>query len=79
MSAYTKLHNPVGTLVPAYGRDYKSKAAVIADFLGGKDFMLQGINGCGYVSISDYVNPDSVSLRYSKLTKQTIVKVEGVA
>lgn len=27
-------------LTPAYGRDYKSKSAVLADWLGGKDFVL---------------------------------------
>ncbi len=30
------------TLVPAYGRDYKSKAAVQADFDAGKDFLTSG-------------------------------------
>lgn len=28
------------TLTPAYGRDYKSKAAVQADFDAGKDFII---------------------------------------
>jgi len=28
------------TVVPAYGRDYKSKAEVMADWHGGKDFRL---------------------------------------
>jgi hypothetical protein len=27
------------TLQPAYGRDYKSKAAAIADLIAGKDFL----------------------------------------
>ena len=29
------------TLTPAYGRDYKSKAAVLTDFNNNKDFILQ--------------------------------------
>lgn len=28
------------TLIPAYGRDYKSKKAAIADFEAGKDFIV---------------------------------------
>ena len=28
------------TLIPAYGRDYKSKKAAVADFNGGKDFVV---------------------------------------
>ena len=29
------------TLTPAYGRDYKSKAAVLTDFNNNQDFILQ--------------------------------------
>ena len=31
------------TLMPAYGRDYKSKAAVQADLDAGKDFLTTGV------------------------------------
>ena len=31
------------TLTPAYGRDYKSKAAALADFEAGKDFIIADI------------------------------------
>jgi hypothetical protein len=67
---------PIGTLVPAYGRDYKSKAAIEADFNAGKDFYLQGINGCGLVNKEAYSKGDNVTVRYSKLTKATIIKVK---
>lgn len=30
------------TLQPAYGRDYKSRAAVLADLKAGKDFLTVG-------------------------------------
>jgi hypothetical protein len=30
----------MATLQPAYGRDYKGKAAILEDFLAGKDFIL---------------------------------------
>ncbi len=32
------------TLVPAYGRDYKSAKAAKEDFLSGKDFIIQDIS-----------------------------------
>ena len=32
------------TLTPAYGRDYKSKAAVMADFDANKDFIIADIS-----------------------------------
>jgi hypothetical protein len=31
------------TLVPAYGRDYRNKRALLADWLDGKDFIIQSI------------------------------------
>lgn len=31
------------TLTPAYGRDYKSKKALLADFNAGKDFIINDI------------------------------------
>jgi len=53
-------------LTPAYGRDYNSKDAVLADYKAGKDFMLQP-QGC-YISIRD-VGYNNVKFRYSKLRK----------
>ncbi len=38
------------TLIPAYGRDYKSKAAVLADWFADKDFQSIGYGGSGYVN-----------------------------
>ena len=52
--------------VPAYGRDYKSKAAVIADWQAGKDFRC-AVSG-RYLSSRDNV-PAQVWVRYAKLTK----------
>lgn len=42
-----------GTLTPAYGRDYKNKAAIIEDLNKGVDFVFNGISGSGYCSIRD--------------------------
>lgn len=66
------------TLTPAYGRDYKSAAAVRSDFNKGKDFLLNDVtsrwNGkpC---SIRDFKVGTEIKLRYKKLTMVTIIKV----
>jgi len=56
---------------PAYGRDYKSQAAVKADWAAGKDFR-DAMTG-QYLSVRDNV-PAQVWVRYSKLTK--LVRVQ---
>lgn len=57
--------------VPAYGRDYKSKAAVLKDWNDGKDFQ-DAVTGA-YLSIRDNV-PAEVWIRYDKRTKIVRVK-----
>ena len=57
--------------LPAYGRDYKSKASVLADWQAGKDFQC-AITG-RYLSVRDNL-PAQVWIRYSKLTKLVRVK-----
>lgn len=42
------------TIVPAYGRDYTSKAKAELDFREGKDFDLRDFNSSGYCSIKDF-------------------------
>ena len=59
------------TLLPAYGRDYKSKQAVIADFDANKDFILSQF---GSPDDGRYINREQVEghevwFRYAKLTK----------
>ena len=56
---------------PAYGRDYKSKAAVLTDWLAGKDFRC-AVSG-RYLSVRDEL-PNRVWIRYAKLTK--LVRVQ---
>ena len=57
--------------LPAYGRDYKSKASVLADWQAGKDFQC-AITG-RYLSVRDNL-PAQVWIRYAKLTK--LVRVQ---
>jgi len=65
---------------PAYGRDYKSKAQLLADFEAGKDFlgfsMIERFEG--YFSIRDKEELarkfDGIQFRYQKSTKTFIYK-----
>lgn len=55
-------------LSPAYGRDYKSKAAVEADFRAGKDFKIHTIgSGSTYCSIRDFQKGHQIELRYNRM------------
>lgn len=38
------------TVIPAYGRDYNSKKAVMEDWNANKDFLAVGMNGNGYIN-----------------------------
>jgi hypothetical protein len=68
------------TLVPAYGRDYKSKAAVQADWDANLDFT---INQFGHPYDGKYINKQDAAttpgvtynIRYSKLTKVLPIKI----
>lgn len=62
-------------LMPAYGRDYKSKAEVIAALKSGDDF--KTANG-SYCSLRDFPNQE-ITVRYKKLTQVCIVKSKELA
>lgn len=68
------------TLLPAYGRDYKSKAAAKADFDAGKDFEIAGIGpDCGrYVNKPQLVEAGvgEVMVRYRRLTMVAAIRVD---
>ena len=77
---YRKGFSMVSTLTPAFGRDYKSKRAVLEDFEANKLFI-----------IADVFHPDSgrtcsrsdlqkdaqrtVNIRYNRLTRIAVVTV----
>jgi hypothetical protein len=66
------------TLVPAYGRDYKSKAAVLADFDAGKDFLTSGYGRDIPVdkqSLLD-LHYTRCRIRYSNLRKIAVFEVK---
>jgi hypothetical protein len=63
-------------LTPAYGRDYKSAKEVIADFNAEKDFHGDYQMGFAYVNKQQFKPGDTVTLRYKKNTKLTVVKIK---
>lgn len=63
------------TLVPAYGRDYKNKAQVLAAWQDGKDFIAEGITGGGRATNKDDCPAGEHNVRYDRLTKVTVIKV----
>lgn len=59
-------------VVPAYGRDYKSKAEILNDLRDGKDFKLTTTGQ--YLNIDDIIRHKfRVIVRYGKLMKVTDV------
>ena len=67
------------SLIPAYGRDYKTKKAVQADWDANKDFLAVGVTGGGMTNKQDCEMPGSgitgVSIRYKRLTMQHIINI----
>lgn len=61
-------------LTPAYGRDYKSKAAVKADFDANLDFLTAGGQYINKVQVVE-LGLKRVEIRYKKLTQLTVIKV----
>ena len=69
-------------VIPAYGRDYKSKAAIIDDWRGGKDFILadvlhpydgKPVNREG----ARRAGETQVQVRYGKLRKACVIDVDA--
>lgn len=63
-------------ITPAYGRDYKSKAAFLADFNQDKDFMNQDMFGSQLINREDMKNAGikEAQIRYSQLRKVGMIK-----
>lgn len=66
------------TLTPSYGRDYKSKKAVLEDFEADKDFTIASIGPyCGKqanrTNLLGEVN--NVTIRYNKMRSAIVVKL----
>lgn len=68
------------TLVPAYGRDYKSKAQILADLKANKDFAVADFHSSGYTNLEDLLrmNVREVTIRYKQLRSVTVVKLASL-
>lgn len=67
------------TLTPAYGRDYKSKKEIEADFAADKDFVANSYNGSStYINRPQLIETGvkTVNVRYGQLRKVTVIKVK---
>jgi len=64
------------TLIPAYGRDYKSVKAIKEDWNAGKDFLIAqyGHPYDGKAANKSDMKGVVVSIRYSKMRKVTIIQ-----
>ena len=65
------------TVVPAYGRDYKSAKAVKADWEAGKDFRVNDMSSQwdgSYVNKDDKPAGMTLNIRYSNLTRVVPIK-----
>jgi hypothetical protein len=69
------------TLVPAYGRDYKTKAEVEADWQAGKDFRVcdsgSDFNG-SYTSIRDLGTLKAAGLRWVNIRYRSLSLVHVI-
>lgn len=68
-------------LIPAYGRDYRSKKAIIEDFNKDWDFLVANLHDPydGKPVCKSELNPqDTINVRYQHLTKVAVFKVEDV-
>lgn len=62
-------------LIPAYGRDYKNKAEVIAAFETGKDFEGDFNLNFRLCNKADFKPGDTVNLRYKSQRSVAVYKV----
>jgi hypothetical protein len=64
------------TVVPAYGRDYKTAKQVKEAWASGSDFLIQSINHNGGMYINKADKPEDVimNVRYCNLTKVVVIR-----
>ncbi len=66
------------TLLPAYGRDYKSKKLIIEDLNSNKDFIESSSNS--YINKQQFkeLNITSFNVRYDQQRKITNIKIKDL-
>lgn len=69
------------TLIPAYGRDYKTQKEVISDWKAGKDFIVANLFSpwdgklCNLQDIKNEGKEKNVMIRFSRLQKLVFIKI----
>lgn len=61
------------SLTPAYGRDYKSKAALLADWNDDKDFTLEEMGGSTYIN-RPQADRSQYQVRYGELRRTAMIR-----
>ena len=67
------------TVVPAYGRDYKSAKEVVEAWDAGKDFRICDLSSPrdgGYINKDDAPKGATVNVRYKRATQVKPIKVK---
>lgn len=65
------------TLVPAYGRDYKSKKQIQEDLIAEKDFIISDFSNPWdgkYANLQQLHDYDELNIRYKKLANVAVFK-----
>lgn len=68
------------SVTPAYGRDYKSAAAAIADLKAGKDFLTGGPGRALPINLAQLreFNYSIVNIRYASLRRVAVVDLATI-
>jgi hypothetical protein len=64
-------------LTPGYGRDYKSKKEILADWLAGKDFVLASTGQYINRQDAETSNLRGFNIRYKRLTAVAVIVRNG--
>jgi hypothetical protein len=68
------------TLLPAYGRDYRSKAALLADYHANRDFVLRTWDMPDTNINAEQIPAGArVEFRYRNLRSVAVIRQRGVA
>jgi hypothetical protein len=67
----------MGTLTPAYGKDYKNRKDAVADFDSGKDFVYNTYDRQTYCTKKELLEAGikSINIRFKNNTEIAVVKL----
>lgn len=66
------------TLTPAYGGDYKNRAAIVDDLNKGRDFIMHTYNGSsGYCSKRELPSGEDIQVRNANRRKVWVITIQN--